>query len=216
LFLGPIRQVAIVGCLFRPLFLLLVPAAFTGPFCVALLCCAALPAVTLISHLSLAPPPHPQPLASLSHLLASCLLCRPLLASASPLSPLACHLSPLRLSPCLAFIASHLSHLASWRSPLAALLSYSSRPKPLTPHRSLSSPLASRRSPLASPRAADPNTVPFGIDSLDGSLHDICADVYSIATPGVLASSVLTADTPSLRIRVPAPGCACAIQTGLV
>ena len=50
--------------------------------------------------------------------------------------------------------------------------------------------------------AGDTNGALTSIDSLDGSLHDICADVHSLATTGVLSSSMLNARAPGLRIRV--------------
>ena len=50
--------------------------------------------------------------------------------------------------------------------------------------------------------AGDPNGALTSIDTLDGSLHDICADVHSLATTGVLSSSMLNARAPGLRIRV--------------
>ena len=50
--------------------------------------------------------------------------------------------------------------------------------------------------------AGDPNGALTSIDTLDGSLHDICVDVHSLATTGVLSSSMLNARAPGLRIRV--------------
>jgi hypothetical protein len=55
---------------------------------------------------------------------------------------------------------------------------------------------------LAAEWAGDPNGSLTSIDTLDGSLHDICADVHSLATTGVLSSSMLNARAPGLRIRV--------------
>ena len=50
--------------------------------------------------------------------------------------------------------------------------------------------------------AGDPKGALTSIDTLDGSLLDICVDVHSLATTGVLSSSMLNASAPGLRIRV--------------